>query len=54
MSKEQDGKFRAVGAQVTEARIKELEAKGLPARAVYERMKALSEQYAKTSKSFWK
>jgi TRAP-type C4-dicarboxylate transport system substrate-binding protein len=52
--KEQDTKFRAVGAQVTEARIKELEAKGLPARAVYERMKALSEQYAKTSKSFWK
>jgi TRAP-type transport system periplasmic protein len=54
LTREQDGRFRTVGAQVTEARIKELEAKGLPARAVYERMKALAEQHAKTSKSFWK
>jgi TRAP-type transport system periplasmic protein len=54
LSKEQERKFRAVGAQVTQARIEELEAKGLPARAVYGRMKALSEQYSKTSKSFWK
>ena len=54
LTREQDGRFRAVGAQVTEAKIKELEAKGLPARAVYERMKALAEQHAKTSKSFWK
>jgi TRAP-type C4-dicarboxylate transport system substrate-binding protein len=54
LTREQDGKFRAVGAQVTAAKIKELEAKGLPARAVYERMRALSEQYAKSSKSFWK
>jgi TRAP-type C4-dicarboxylate transport system substrate-binding protein len=51
---EQDRRFRAVGDRVTEARIEELEAKGLPARAVYERMKALSAQHAKTSKSFWK
>jgi TRAP-type C4-dicarboxylate transport system substrate-binding protein len=53
-SREQDARFRAVGAQVTEAKIRDLEAKGLPARVVYERMKALSEQYAKSSKSFWK
>ena len=41
-------------AEQATAKLKELEAKGLPARAVYGRMKALSEQYAKSSKSFWK
>jgi TRAP-type C4-dicarboxylate transport system substrate-binding protein len=48
-----DAKVRAIGAQVSEAKIKELEAKGLPARAVYDKMRELSEKHAKTSKNFW-
>ncbi len=46
-------KVRAVGVQVSEAKIKELEGKGLPARAVYDKMRELAEKHAKTSKSFW-
>lgn len=46
-------KVRAVGSQVSEARIKELEGKGLPARAVYDKMRELSEKHSKTSKNFW-
>jgi TRAP-type C4-dicarboxylate transport system substrate-binding protein len=46
-------KVREIGAKVSEARIKELEGKGLPARAVYDMMRALSEQHAKSSKNFW-
>ena len=46
-------KVRAVGAEVSEAAIKGYEAKGLPARAVYDMMRSLSEKHAKTSKSFW-
>ncbi len=53
LSPQEDAKFRKIGAQVTEARLAELEAKGLPARAVYAGMKALSEKHAKTSKNFW-
>jgi hypothetical protein len=30
-----------------------LEAKGLPARPVYNLMKALAEKHTKTSKNFW-
>jgi TRAP-type C4-dicarboxylate transport system substrate-binding protein len=53
LSKEEDAKFRKIGAQVDEAKIKELEGKGLPARAVYTMMKSLSEKHSKTSKNFW-
>ena len=53
LSKEEDAKFRRTGAQVTEAKLKELEAKGLPARAVFKLMQDLSEKHSKTSKSFW-
>lgn len=53
LSAQEDARFRKTGAQVTDARIKELEAKGLPARAVYGSMKALAEKHSKTSKSFW-
>jgi TRAP-type transport system periplasmic protein len=53
LSGEETSKFRRIGADVTEARIKELEGKGLPARAAYELMKSLAEKHAKTSKSFW-
>jgi len=49
----EDAKFRAIGAQVAEAKVAELEKRGLPARAVYERMKALAVQYEKTSRNFW-
>jgi TRAP-type C4-dicarboxylate transport system substrate-binding protein len=53
LSKEEDARFRKIGAQVTEAKLKELEGKGLPARAVYKEMKALSEKHARDSKNFW-
>jgi len=46
-------KVRKIGAEVSEAKIKEYEAKGMPARAVYTTMRQLSEKHAKTSKNFW-
>jgi TRAP-type C4-dicarboxylate transport system substrate-binding protein len=52
-SPEDDAKVRRVGSQVTFTKIKELEDKGLPARAVYEQMRALSDKHSKTSKNFW-
>jgi TRAP-type C4-dicarboxylate transport system substrate-binding protein len=53
LSKEEDAKFRKIGAQVTEAKLKELEGKGLPAREVHKLMRSLAEKHAKDSKSFW-
>jgi TRAP-type C4-dicarboxylate transport system substrate-binding protein len=53
LAPEENAKFRRIGADVTEAKLKELEGKGLPARAVYELMKSLAEKHGKTSKSFW-
>ena len=53
LSPEENAKFRRIGAEVAEAKVKELEGKGLMARAVYSTMKSLAEKYAKTSKSFW-
>jgi len=53
LSKEEDAKFRRIGAQVTEEKLKELQAKGLPAREAYKMMKDLSERHAKSSKNFW-
>ena len=53
LSKSEDARFRKVGAQVTEHKLKELEAKGLPARAVHKMMTELSAKHAKTSKNFW-
>jgi TRAP-type C4-dicarboxylate transport system substrate-binding protein len=53
LTEAENRKFRTVGAEVAEARIKELEAKGLPARAVYDMMKALAEKHSKTSRNFW-
>ena len=46
-------KVRKIGADVSEAKVKEYEAKGMPARAIYNEMRALSEKHAKTSKNFW-
>jgi TRAP-type C4-dicarboxylate transport system substrate-binding protein len=54
LSKSEDQRFRKVGAQVTEAKLKELEGKGLPARAVHKTMTELSAKHAQTSKNFWK
>ncbi|HEX2566147.1 MAG TPA: TRAP transporter substrate-binding protein [Burkholderiales bacterium] len=53
LSPAEDAKFRKIGAGVTDAKIKELEGKGLPARAVHDMMVSLSEKNAKTSKNFW-
>jgi TRAP-type C4-dicarboxylate transport system substrate-binding protein len=53
LSKEEDARFRKTGAQVTEAKIKELESKGLPAKATYAAMKSLAEKHSKGSRSFW-
>jgi len=50
----ENAKVRKIGAEVSEAQIKEYEAKGLPGRAVYDQMRALAEKHAKTSKNFWK
>jgi TRAP-type C4-dicarboxylate transport system substrate-binding protein len=50
---EENARFRKIGAEVTEAKLKELEVKGLPARAVYSMMKSLAERHAKTSRTFW-
>jgi TRAP-type C4-dicarboxylate transport system substrate-binding protein len=49
----EDAKFRKIGQQVTEAKLKELDAKGLQASATFKLMKALAEQHSKTSKNFW-
>jgi hypothetical protein len=48
-----NAKFRKIGAEVAEAKVKELDGKGMPASAIYATMKSLSEKHAKTSKSFW-
>jgi TRAP-type C4-dicarboxylate transport system substrate-binding protein len=53
LSAEENAKFRKIGAEVAEARVKELESKGMPARAIYTMMKSLAEKHAKTSKNFW-
>ncbi|HSA88689.1 MAG TPA: TRAP transporter substrate-binding protein [Burkholderiales bacterium] len=54
LSAAEDAKFRKTAADVTEARLKELEAKGLPARAAFAMIKSLSEKHAKSSRNFWK
>jgi len=46
-------KVRKIGAEVAEAKLKEYEGKGMPARAVHAMMRALADRHAKTSKSFW-
>jgi len=53
LSPEENARFHKIGAEVSEAKLKELEGKGLPARAVYTLMKSLADKHAKTSKTFW-
>jgi TRAP-type transport system periplasmic protein len=53
LSAEENAKFRKIGAEVAEAKLKELEGKNMPARAIFTRMKSLAEKHTKTSKNFW-
>ena len=53
LSSAEHARFRAVGARVTEAKLAELEKRGLPARAVHKLMRELAARHAKTSRSFW-
>jgi hypothetical protein len=53
LSPEENAKFRKIGAEVGEAKVKELEGKGMPARAIHTTLKSLAEKHAKTSKNFW-
>jgi TRAP-type transport system periplasmic protein len=53
VSPDENTKFRTIGATVAEAKVNELESKGMPARAIYTLMKSLAESHAKTSKNFW-
>lgn len=53
LSPEEDAKFRKIGAEVTAAKVKELDGKGLPATAVHQMMKSLADKHSKTSKNFW-
>jgi TRAP-type transport system periplasmic protein len=53
LSPAENDRFRKIGAEVAEARIKELEGKGMPARAIHTMMKSLADQHAKSSKNFW-
>jgi TRAP-type C4-dicarboxylate transport system substrate-binding protein len=53
LSAAEHARFRRIGAEVAEAKVKELEGRGLPGRAVYAMMRSLAEKHAKTSKSFW-
>ena len=46
-------KVRKIGAEVSEAKVKEYDGKGMPGRAVYDSMRSLAERHGKTSKSFW-
>ena len=46
-------KVRKIGAEVSEAKVKEYEAKGMPGRAVYDAMRSLAAKHSKTSKNFW-
>ncbi len=54
LSPEEDKRFKEIGAKVAEAKLAQLEKRGLPAREVYKMMQDLSAKYAKTSRNFWK
>jgi TRAP-type C4-dicarboxylate transport system substrate-binding protein len=53
LAPEENTKFRKIGVEVAEAKVKELDGKGMPASAIYAMMKSLAEKHAKTSKDFW-
>ena len=54
LTKEEDARFRKIGAEVTEAKLKELQGKGMPASEVHKLMRSLSDKHEKDSKNFWK
>ena len=53
LSAAEDAKFRKIGAEVASAKIKDLDSKGAPAKAIYTMMTSLAAKHAKTSKTFW-
>jgi TRAP-type C4-dicarboxylate transport system substrate-binding protein len=53
LSPDENEKFRKIGSDVTQAKLKELEGKNMPARAVHTMMKSLADKHAKGSKNFW-
>ena len=53
LSAAENDKVRKIGAELSEKHIKDMDAKGLPASAVYKTMRGLSEKHSKTSKNFW-
>jgi TRAP-type C4-dicarboxylate transport system substrate-binding protein len=53
LSAAEDVKFRKIGADVASAKIKDLDSKGAPAKAIYAMMTSLAAKHAKTSKTFW-
>jgi len=53
LSAAENEKVRKIGAEVSEAKIKELQDKGMPARQVYDMMRALAARHGATSKNFW-
>ena len=53
LSPEENARFRKIGAEVGEAKVKEADGKGLPARAVHGAIKALADKHAKSAKNFW-
>ncbi|HEY7246287.1 MAG TPA: TRAP transporter substrate-binding protein [Xanthobacteraceae bacterium] len=53
LSPEENARFRKIGAEVAQAKVHDLESKGVPARAIYDRMKSLAEEHARTSRTFW-
>ncbi len=54
LTPEENAKFRAAGAAVTERVLADLESKGMPARKIYKLMQDYAAKAEKTSKSFWK
>jgi TRAP-type C4-dicarboxylate transport system substrate-binding protein len=53
LSPAENARFRKVGAEVTEAKLKELEGKGLKAREAFKLIQSLSEKHTKSSRNFW-
>ncbi|MGQ0510728.1 MAG: TRAP transporter substrate-binding protein [Betaproteobacteria bacterium] len=49
----ENDKVRRLGAEFSAKQVREMDAKGLPASAVYKMMRSLSEKHSKTSKNFW-
>jgi TRAP-type C4-dicarboxylate transport system substrate-binding protein len=53
LSARENERFRQIGSEVIEAKLKELEDKGLPARAAFRMMQSLAVKHAKDSRNFW-